>query len=98
MKTLKQLWSEQGGPFWARYEGVTEFYVVALTPNQDIAIGWYVNGAEDSYSAKERYWQLCPDSTKPKPKPKIERVYGVTQQSLRDKINEIIDWINSREM
>ena len=64
LKTLKQLWDEQGGPFWARNPIGSAFYCVAIAPGNNQAIGWDIDGESATEGDAIINWTLCPDPTK----------------------------------
>lgn len=63
-KSLKQIWDEQGGPFWARREN-NYFYCSCISPKLE-AVGWTHEGYSTVYIQESSGWDLCDDPTKPK--------------------------------
>lgn len=68
MKTLKQLWEENGcKPFWAQGNPGVYFYAQAFSLDQADFMGSSLSGRACEKSACVNGWQLCND---PRPKPK----------------------------
>jgi hypothetical protein len=65
MKSLKQLWEENGEkPFWA--ESAHGYFYTQFVSPKGMALGWTEAEELNWWNAEMKTWTLCDDPTKPK--------------------------------